>query len=269
MKFTAVIDVAAFIWDEHQFNIDETQFYSVIDSIPSILNFIIKERIPVAFRLELFDEVQSNFPYRFIPQKFSDFRKNTISQLTKLKIIDYPNTNFTNLTCDPSLIRDHFSDSTQQELTHLISYLYSENESVQKLLTFSLFWQDNRNVIISNGNSKEVETELCDDKNRHREITNSLKKIFEHNPKHRQVARIVNGKKASALRCYNTGLKDTTKAQKILDSSVFVEGSFYGYDSDHETYVRFLKTEKNLFHGFEITPDSKLEEKIKKTSKNG
>ena len=270
MKFTAVVDIAAFIWDEHQFNADQTQFYSIMSSVPEVLSLIIKERIPVALRYELLYEIQNHFPYRENPRQYNDFRNITISQLTKLNIIDYPNAAFKNLTCNPSLIREHFTASTQQELAHLISYLYSENESLQKLLTFNVFWQEDKNMIIRNGRNKEIITEVCDEKGKHQKIVNSLKKIFEHNQKHKLKESIAkNGERASALRCYNPGFKDTTLVQEILDNSVYIEGSFYGYDYEHSAYVKFVNTNGNIFHGYEVIPDDILKEKIKNASKNG
>lgn len=270
MKFAAIIDIAAFIWDEQQFNIDQTQFYPMVESIPNILNMLVEEKIPVVFREELLNEVKLHFPYSLIPKQFRDFKNVTIRQLTKLNMIDYGNPINAWIKCNPSLIRGHFARSTQQELKHLLGYLYQDNERIQRLLTFSVLWEKHANMILRNGIRKIISTEICDSENRHRDIVNGLKKIFEHNPKHRVVVRFFRGRKISPFRFYNPRRKKETiqQAQLLLDKSVNVEGCYYSKHVGTGIYVRFLKTEKNLFHGFEVIPDDKLKEKIENAFKD-
>ena len=269
MKFAAIIDIGAFIWDKAQFDQDQSLFYPILDSMPSILNIIVSERIPVVFRNEFFKEIKLYFPFGSIPHQYKDYHRTTLGQLTKLNIIDYPSSANAAITCNPSLIKTYFANTTQQEIWYLINHLYNENERVQKILTFSVLWQGGKNVVIKNGNSRRIATQICDDKGIHTSIIRSLKKIFEHNPKHRAVQRFFNGKKISPFRFFNPRKPNTIKAQELLDKAVYVQGGYYSKDFDTSIYVRFLKTEKNLFHGFEVSPSSILQEDIEIALKNG
>lgn len=264
MRFAAILDVAAFVWDEQKFKQDQTEFHHVIETMPKILALLIKERIPVVFRTELLDEVRGSFPYKLIPNQYREFKTTTIKQLTKLNLIDYNAPAPCGVSAAPPLSRHYFSASINSEINNLLCYIYLDNNSTQHFLTFSAFWSTVGEITIKNGKSKIIETKLCDDCNDHDSIVKSLKKIFEHNPKHKRVKTYLDGKPVAPLRCYNEMVKDTTAAQKILDEAVFVDGFYYGYDDQHSTYVRFMLTEKNFFHGFEEQLSADLIAKIEK-----
>lgn len=268
MKFAAIIDIAAFIWDEEDFKVDQSKFYSLIDSIPKLLDIIVKERIPVVFRSELFYEIRTFFPYGTIPLEFQDFTNATFRFLTKINMLEYQGI-VHELNCNSVFIRDYFKESTKQELNHLINYIYHDNYTIQKLLTFRVLWQEQENMSIRNGiDNKVIETHVCDDFNHHPIIINGLKKIFEHNPKHRKVKRYYKGKVISPLRCYDPRHPDTTKAQELLDAAFCVDTIYYNYDEEHGVYIRFLNTEKNKFHGFEENLNIGLKAIVNKALKN-
>jgi hypothetical protein len=184
MKLAAIFDVSAFIWDNTHFNSNKSEYYPLMEAIPNILEKLKEQRIPIVFRVELLNEIQANFPYEDIPKDYSTFRDLTMYHLTKMNMVDYPNYENTNITCEPSLLKDFFKNSTRDEVIQLLNHIYNENTTIHKLLTFSILWQGTSNMLVSNGSQKSILASLCDDQLNHDAIILSLKKVFEHNPKH-------------------------------------------------------------------------------------
>jgi len=265
MKLAAFIDTSSFIWDINHYEANRPSYYDLMLVLPNILEKLKLESIPVVMRHELFLEINAKFPFSLIPNAYKTFSTLTLRNLSNLKRIDYSDYGSYTLICTPEFIKEHFENSTKNELKNLDSYIFNSNGIIHKLLTFGLFWGNNQSMTISNGNEVEVEVSICDDNLTHDSIVDSLKKKFEHNPKHNKYKSSnysYYNKVISPLTCYNERIGDTTEAQRLLDASVYYNGDFFNLD-ENNTIVIFVHTLNNVFHGFNISPSENDIKKIK------
>ena len=187
----------------------------------------------------------------------------TLRNLNKLHKLDYSDSNLCNLSCDPELLKEHFKKSTIDELMHLVNFIYHSNNTSCNFLTFGIFCPKGTSFAISNGGIKEIPIKFCDNQSDHNAIVLSLKKVFEHNPKHNKYKSSNYSyyeKVISSLACYNERIKDTTEAQNLLDTSIYYNGDFFNCDKN-QNHVVFVHTLNNVFHGFNINlteADSKI-----------
>jgi hypothetical protein len=271
MILLAVLDMSAFIWDTNHFEVNKPDYYKLMVALPNILSEIKKNKISLVLRGELMQEIQFYFPYSSYPYNYYDYRRLTLSYLTNINLVDFPNTIGEEINCSPNIIKDFFSDTTQTEIKYLLKYLYSESNDNSRFLTFSIFWDEGGNLILSNGYSKEIKTFQCDNIGNHKKIIDSIKKIFDHNPKHNKYSSsnfAYYGKVISPLSCFNERHGDKTEAQKLLDEAIYFKGDFFNYDNINNTYVMFVYTEANIYHGFNIKPSTEDIALINKELKN-
>lgn len=265
MRLAAILDTSAFIWDIKNFETNAVNYYEVMEVFPSILEKLKVEKIPIVMREELLFEIQTNFPYANIPREFRVYRDLTLINLSKLNKLDYQDCNTFDIECKPDLFKSYFSNSTLLELKHLIGFIYNSNTIFSSLLSFNCFCDNAENLRIAHENIKEIPIKICDDINNHTVIIGSLKKIFEHNPKHDKYKSSDDkyyGKVTSVLRCYNERIGNTKIIQSILDDSRLIDEDYYGFDAVNTVYIRFEHTRNNIYHGFEVIPDENLEKKL-------
>jgi hypothetical protein len=256
MHRLAVLDISTFIWDKNHYNQNKPEYYKLMKVLPDLYEGLIKEKIPVVLRGELSMEIFNYFPYDAIPKEYYDFENLTLQFFSNLHMVTYPDHDDATISAIPELVKNHFSSSTKQEVRYLITHLYNDRPETKKMLVFSIFWNKNDKLTIRHKKSVEIETFLCDDPKKHKALFLSFKKIFEHNKKHDEYKsgnKKYHGQIISPISCYNDRLKDINEAQKLLDEAKEYNGSFYNYDETNKTYVRFIGTRGNIYHGFNVT----------------
>lgn len=262
MKFATSIDFGAFIWDEDLFKENQSLFYPILDFLPKLLTAIVNSRTQILFRPELYEEIKSNFPHNLIPADFRDFRSTVIRLTGKLNTLEYSSEK-TNLTISPNLVKEYFSISTKDEIEFLINYIYNNDFYSMRYITFSSIWDFNNQIEVSNGEVKLIDVDLADNIEDLNEYSKCLKKRFEHNPKHKKVDTYFKGKKRSKLRCFDGRKKESSiYVQNLLDEAVEINGWFYSYDKKHNVFIRFLRTERNIYHAFEDSPTKDIIDKF-------
>jgi hypothetical protein len=263
MKLAAFFDISTFIWDEAHFMVNTKAYYDLMLAVPAILEKLVDEQIPVLLRGELLSEIQTHFPYEIIPSEHFDFQYLTLRYLTKLNVLDYQACVSYSLSCNPNLIRDYFRSLTQEEVKHLIHYVYYTEDMDISLLASAVLGNNFGNLKIKNGSEKEIIVKFFDNPKEHEAIVRTLMNIFEHNPKHGKIERYFEGKVISPFRYYDSRTGDITKAQSLLNKSTLLGTDYYTWEPDEDVFVRFLNTEGNKYHGFEFIPDEALGKLIK------
>ncbi|HEY4324388.1 MAG TPA: hypothetical protein VGN20_10395 [Mucilaginibacter sp.] len=261
MKDIAVFDLAAFIWDRAHFDANTDEYYNLMEVMPELYVQLSNYRIPVAFREEVIDEIRLYFPYDKIPGKYYDFQNSTLRFLTNCKKIDYPKDDLTKLTAKPELEKPFYEASTNLEVRSLITYLYKSGSGHHKILSLNFLWGKSKNLTLKDILTVDIESVICDDSKQHQSIAKSFKKIFVHHEKHNEhnsavdAATAAEDESASPLSCYNERDGDTAAAQELLDKSVQIRNKgkgFFAHDVNNKTYVKFVATNGNIYHGFDI-----------------
>src|SRR5690606_25436029 len=125
------------------------------------------------------------------------------------------------------------------------------------VLSFKHLWSAPYSLTLESDDVIKIKVDLCDDPSVHEKVLSKFKKIFEHNPKHNKYKsspHAFHGEKISRLSCYNDRKGDTTAAQNLIDRSVELKNHYYAYDLKNKTYVKFVKSRKNIFHGYDVIP---------------
>ena len=261
MKDIAVFDIATFIWDRAHFETSTEEYYKLMEVMPELYSQLLSYRIPVAFRDEILDEIRLYFPYEIIPGEYYDFQNSTLTFLSSCKKIDYPEENLTKLKAEPIMEKTFYESTTNSEIRSLITYLYKSGSEHHKILSFNFLWGEFKSLKLTELSSVDIESVICDDTEQHRLIAKSFKKIFVHHEKHNEhnsavdAATAAEDESASPLSCYNERDGDTTAAQLLLDKSVQLRNKgkgFFAHDVINKTYVKFVPTNNNIYHGFDI-----------------
>lgn len=255
MKQLALLDISALIWDIGHFEANKPAYYKVMETLPNLYTGIMNNKIPLLIKGSLLNEIQAYFPYNQIPNEFHSFQYATLYFLSNATIWEYPSNNDTTVSCTPDLVKAYFEQSTKTEVRCLITYLYSDISNCKRLLSFNIFYNSKKNLTLSNSHSVDIDTLMCDDIVAHESIINKFKKIFEHNGKHdayKSSEHEYHGEKISSLSCYNERIGNTKEAQALLDKAVEFKGALYSYDNKYKTYVKFVITGGNLYHGYDV-----------------
>lgn len=264
MKRSAVIDMSAFIWDVTHFNINKPGYYNLMQVLPNLYEGLIKYKVPIIMRRQLINEISTYFPYDLIPRDYYAFELSTLTFFSQIFpfLKEYEAANNSHISSKPSLTKTHYKPSTNVEMRYLITYLHVDQVQTKKFLTFDIMWHDGKYLETHFTEKRVIETIICDEIELHENILKYFKKIFKHNPKHN--ANNLDDY-ISALSCYNDRLGDTTEAQKLLDKSIKYKESYYSFDSDHEVYVKFVRTNSNVYHGYDVQLSEEDLKKIRKT----
>jgi len=255
MKQHAVLDISVFIWNEAHFHKYKSEYYKFMEILPGVYDGLLTYKVPVAVRPELIDEILGNFPYKNIPDHlYYDFQVRTLSFIGVINMVDYPDKNKTSITSLPNLVKDFFTASTKKEIRYLITHLYNQGPETHRILSAKLFWDPPRNLTLRDSKKVEIESMLFDNFAKNfGKLVDNFRKIFEHNSKHDQYKSGHRFDKViSPLSCYNNRSKDKSVAQMLLDEALLYEGDYYNYDQDHQTYVKFVNTRANIFHGYDV-----------------
>jgi len=264
MKYLAFVDLSSFIWSENDFKASPNKYYEVVQGMPELFNQLKINKSFVLLRQELFRQIQLEFPYKITEKKFYDFQKMTLTFLSKLgsKMIVYSNTSNINITSNPNLEKNYYSQTTNEEIRYLITRIHSETNPANILFTFKKLWNHDGDLSTCNQNiSIKHKTIYSDDKKELEKLFLKYKNIFEHNPKH---SKYKAGQYESHLSCYNDRKKDTTKAQKLLDEAFQYGNAFYNFDLKNNVMVVFRRHEGNKYHGFNHNNPETLPSDVRK-----
>lgn len=271
MNNIAFLDISAFLWDETHFNAHGEQYYPFVENFQKLLEEILHYRIPVWIRPQLVLEIMNNFPYQITDQNFYDFQLNTLDFLSKVKIHEYTPQVLGVPSSIPEQVKNHYTNNTKQELRYLLRELFILNDTAQKFVTFEVCYQGHDDLLLQDGHDLSLLTYFYDDKARQDWIISRFRRLFEHNKKHNKYNSSkykYHGEVISGLSCYNDRLKDSTKAQQLLESAVLLRDHYYAHDGN-KTYVKFVPTGDNVYHGFDVILNEHDERTLKKIFNKG
>lgn len=255
MRPYAVLDIATLIWDVDHFQANRPGYYTLMEQLPEVFDGILQKRIHVLLRGELSEEIYHYFPYRQLPNEYQGFQTSTMYFLSHANLVRFPGDDDPSVSCDPELLKEHYDDSTKQELRYLVSYLHQANTDNNKILSFRVCWGDAGDLELTNSHQLTIRTLLCDNPDEHPAILDSVRRIFEHNPKHNAYKASEDeyfGRRISGLSCYNERTGDSAEAQALLDKAFEYRGGLFSYDERHQTFVRFVPTGGNKYHAFDV-----------------
>lgn len=271
MNNIAFLDISAFLWDEAHFHGNSAMYYPFVDNFQKMLDDMLVYKIPVWMRPQLISEIMNNFPYQITDQFFYDFQVSTLDFLSKVNIHAYsPHLEDAPISI-PEQIKNHYNDITKQELRYLLRELFILNDAEQKFVTFALCYQGQGNLVLEDGGVVSLLTYFYDDKEQQNWITSRFRRLFEHNKKHNRYKSGKyrhHGEVISGISCYNDRLKDTTRAQQLLESAVLLRDHYYAHDGD-STYVKFVPTGDNVYHGFDVVLNEHDEKTLKRIFNKG
>jgi len=266
------IDISSIIWDKEYFEHDKTSYCQLADEVLGFINVFEQVNAKFVMRQELLDEILLSFPFELTSSVsyFKEFRANVYKFLSKISdIIGYENIINRELVTIPNILHPHFSGIVITEYKYLIREMHTTNNHIV-FCTFSSIWESDNNLKTKCSSIEKEYDTIVHPKENIETYINSLKKQFDHNPKHRRASRIVgNNVTISPLSCFDG--KDITKPQALLDKAIEYENSFYYYDKDNDTYVRFKRHLNNLYHGFDVSINEipqKIIEEIQKSIKD-
>lgn len=266
MEYIAVIDISSFIWSQSDFDTNKFKYYELMQTLPNLYSKIIENKTNVLLRIELYEQILSNFPYSNIPYGNFDFQVSTLGFLTNLgsRMDVYPDSDIKSLTSKPDISKHHYNSTTKLEVRYLISRLHTKRVPLSKFFTFEYFWncKEHLNTIDTiNNDNNEIETIRYDSKESLETFFLRYKRIFEHNPKHDQFN---TGDTISPLSCYNERSGNKDKAQLLLDEAEQFSDLFYNFDMENHVYVIFRNTNKNMYHGYDEKNEVNIPSEIRR-----
>lgn len=276
MNFIAAIDISTFIWCKNDYENNKSQYYTLLDVIPTIYDKIKIYKIPVLFRANLQNLVWDEFPYnmaRTVKSDYPDFATLTLSFLvdTFPNWIEYSENNDDTITSVPILSKPYFSDALKTETQSQIVHLFQNGKNPEhKFISYKYFFNHNNNLLVLNQqqNAVEIDTLYYNSENQIIQFFERHKIKFKHNPKHN---RYNAGGIVSPLSCYNERTGDVTKAQELLETACSVGKNRYNWDKYNNVYVQFVQSNDGTYHGFDISDEkNNVPYQIKKKfNKNG
>jgi len=259
MTESAVIDLAAFVWDKDDFNEDKYAYWQLISHKIKLLDELKKNKLKLLCRNQLRDNIWAEFPYNNAPISTKDMSNRITIFLTTSKFEEYPSKIKKELVSIPNQIRLHFSETIQKENSYLLSDMYT-SDTTYFYFTFKKIWNGISKLILKkNDDEKDISVIVIKEEQDIIFFFNSYKPIFEHNPKH---DRIKSGDYESSLSCFN-GI-DNTIPQKLLDTAIEYKGVYYNFDSNNDVWVVFRNHLNNLYHGYDEINEQKIPIKIRK-----
>jgi len=274
MDFMAVIDVSSIIWDETDYQSNTNQFYELANSVSTLFMKLEEEKPKILLRKKLQEQMINAFPFGKIPYSFSEFERIAYTFLTKTgsNIFTYSYSNIIDILSFPDLIKEHYNDTTKEEIRILISKIHLDSDTKNVYFTFQYLWERDAVLKTKKGEEEKVEHEtiISDREKELDEFFQKFKRIFEHNPKHNKTK--LNTKKMwvrakdkslfiSRLSCYDG---DDTIPQELLDSGRASGDCYYNYDLENEVYVVFRCHLNNKYHGYDENSNDDIPNEIKK-----
>lgn len=269
LNFNAVLDISSIIWDEDDFNADESNYYTLRNGVSYLFEKMRNEKPTILLRIELYELMLQNFPFDKLPKGSNDFISTVFSFLIDVgsNLIVYPNKTLPNIKSTPNQIKTHYNNATKNEVGYLISKMHTDDESASKYFTFKCLWNE-QNELTTKTKEKTNNYETIISDNGH-DLDNFFAKFkpkFEHNDKHNcnprrtkdaWEKRPTTKRFISQLSCFKE--KINSKPQQILNRAIKYKTGFIGYDEDNEVWVRFKCHKDNLYHGFDEYDDKNVE----------
>jgi hypothetical protein len=254
METKVVLDISSIVWDENNFNTNQSLYYILKSEVILFIQAFEKcNQLKFVARNELLDNIRQLFPYKVCDEhKMFDFQRRILQFLATKKTISYSTVNSANIYSVPNINYAYFSNDFKIEIGYLITEIHNSSDK-HIFCTFSTLWQNHSNLKTNNGNQKEHHTVIHG-------ITNStiedyylqnIRNTFDHNPKHDRIKgkRIENGVWVYPLTCFDG--QNSSIPQSFLDNAVRFENDLYNYDGVNQTFVCFKSHLDNKFHGYD------------------
>jgi len=264
MNYAAVLDVSSIVWDPEDYNTETEHYYNLKEEIINFINKVEKESPSILMRAELLSQVIEGFPYNQMPDSFYDFGGVVYAFLARIgsDIIVYDADVLEDLIADPNMIKEHFNNTIKEEINYLMAYMHRTNDNTSVYFTFQYLWGENdplKTLSLTEG-EKVYETIISDRGDALEKFFSQFKKVFEHNPKHHIGNK--QGDYVSPLSCFDG--KDNTRPQQLLNEARMHGKKFYCFDDANDTYVVFIKTEGNIYHGHDEVDINKIPPPIRR-----
>jgi hypothetical protein len=255
MDVKIVLDISSIVWDENDYNANETSYYTLRSEVYLFIQAFEKcNNLKLLVRKELFDNIKLLFPYKLCTEhNMFDFQRMVLQFLSAIKNVSYNEIN-TGIYAVPNICYDYFSPDLKTEIGYLITEIHNNSEK-HIFCTFGTRWQSDNCLKTHNGNKKEYYTIV------HKESSatiqeyylNNVRNVFEHNEKHdsNKGTRKENNEWVYPLSCYDEREKDTTIPQQLLESATPFGNDFYNYDDVNQTFVHFKNHLNNKYHGYD------------------
>ena len=253
MEAKIVLDISAVVWDEQDFNTNQTLYYSLASEFYIFLQAFEKcNHLQFIARTELKDSIMEQFPY-FVSNspQLSTFKNMVLRFLSKHKPISYPISNSSTINSIPDICHNYFTDTLKLEIKYLLSEMHSAENYI--FCTFSSCWDTTDKLKTKNSTTKEHNTVVHGNGNQTIQdfYNTTFRNIFEHNSKHDRIKgkRVENGETVSPLSCFDGS--NTDIPQSLLDNAIKFNDEFYNYDTINQIFVCFKKHQDNKYHGYD------------------
>lgn len=276
MQFNAVIDISSIIWDESDYDSNKHHYFNLLKSISLFLIKLKEEKPIILMRDELLKEMPYSFPANKIPNDYWHIVQQVYSFIanSESNFKSFPDNLTPNLVSLPNLIKPYYSSPVANEVNYLLSKIHTDVEYENVYFTFQYLW-DGEDKLKTEVQAvvKEYETIISDQDNQLDDFFDKIKPTFEHSSKHdcrsdrtREAwkNRDTSRNFVSQLSCYCD--RNIEIPQNILNKrydEFFSDSYYYGYDNDNNVYVVFRKTEKNIFHAYDMYDIERVPKEVK------
>jgi hypothetical protein len=258
VNFTPIIDVSSVIWDVNDFKADKQKYYDLKAKVTSLFGLLENQELKFLLRNELINEIKGGFPINSVSGDFYEFYGLIQSFFSRIDLIQYPNSTSLAVRSTPDLTRGYFTDSTNDEIQHLITRIHNGKETNKIYFTFKVLWDKAYGKLITleiGINEIRHDRIISDD---FADLQKSLEKFelkFGHNPKHNSASGYYKdgGELVSPLSCYDIRTGDPSKAQELLNNAIKHDEYYFNFDEEYEVYVRFIKTKDNIYHAHDVS----------------
>ena len=254
MGAKVVLDISSVVWNEQDFNTNQTPYYALASEFIIFLQaFESCNQLLFVARNELINEIREQFPYS-IPNsaQLVTFKRRALQFLSSKRVVSY-NINNQAICSIPNICHNYFSDTLKVEVKYLLSEMHNAENYI--FCTFRTCWQNNSNLQTNNGNSNTHKTIIHEDTEPTIQdyYLKHIQNVFEHNEKHdsNKGKRKENNEWIYPLSCYDVRKKDTTIPQQLLDVAKQCGDEYYSYDTVNQTFVCFKNHQDNKYHGYD------------------
>lgn len=255
MEAKVVLDISAVVWDEQDFNTNQTQYFLLANEFVIFLQaFESCNQLLFVARNELLNEIRGQFPYS-IPNsaQLITFKRRALQFLSNKRTLSYNLANNLSINSMPDICHSYFSDTLKFEVKYLLSEMHNSENCI--FCTFSSRWSATNKLETINSTTKEHYTVIHGNGNQTIQdfYNNTFRNIFEHNSKHDSSKGVyyVGTEKVNPLSCYNERIADTTTPQNLLDNAIQFNHKFYNYDTVNQIFVCFKNHQDNKYHGYD------------------
>ena len=237
------------VWSEEDIESLKEQYRIHAGSIINMFKLIEEHELSIIINPNLLTEILNSFPCSQLSRNwsyFGDFIRVVTNFLSKSlenhkRIISYPSGDFEHIS-DPSVIKEYFAFELVLQIPPFLAGI-----SDHELETIFLDYQNFGSHLQIKSTSKDVFIELCSTEDFEKYLDSVFGKIYELNIKHHH--------KSGWGSKLPSELSDQD-LQKILNQAVEVNGlskSYLAYSNKSQTYIRFRKHHKNVFHAYPIS----------------